>query len=418
MNQIALWTIIYTLSFGMLNAKHQKFILLVFSLFISIVLGELMIRFSITYDADGNAWIGNRILKPYKLPIVETQKNVNQYLRSQQPGMLYDSLLGWTLPADIKLRGLDSNGIRAGGGREYKMTKHDSVLRIALFGDSYVFGAEVDFESTIGCQLEQRMKTLGIKAEVINFGVGAYGIDQAFLKWKYHGKKFSPDIVIVGFQPENVKRNLNMLRTLYSRKEALPFSKPRFVIKGDSLQLINFPTVKPDQLVEIIKKVDQWNWIKEEEFYTDSDYVEYSWLNSKLFSCLVSICEENRFTYSEQEREYYTINQEPSQLALRIIKEFKKDVEQNQSTFYVLHLPRLLDLKDFSNGDKFVYADLLDTIDSKYNLIHIEQALIDKASQSSFSSLFMPGQHYSAIANSIVAEELTKAIHSSPPYAR
>ena len=43
------------------------------------------------------------------------------------------------------------------------------------------------------------------------FGVGAYGMDQAYLRWKKHGAKFHPHIVIFGFVAGNVQDNVNMV---------------------------------------------------------------------------------------------------------------------------------------------------------------------------------------------------------------
>ena len=44
--------------------------------------------------------------------------------------------------------------------------------------------------------LQHKLKDAGIRAEVLNFGVGAYGMDQAYLRWREQGKNFAPDIVI------------------------------------------------------------------------------------------------------------------------------------------------------------------------------------------------------------------------------
>ena len=66
----------------------------------------------------------------------------------------------------------------------------EGVLRIALFGDSFTHGDDVPVEHSFGQVLEQQLITAGIPAEVLNFGVGGYGIDQAMLRFKEHGAAF------------------------------------------------------------------------------------------------------------------------------------------------------------------------------------------------------------------------------------
>ena len=64
-------------------------------------------------------------------------------------------------------------------------------------------------------------------------GFSAYAMDQAFLRWKTLGRKYSPDIVLFGFQAENVNRNVNMLRAFYVAGTGIPFSKPRFILSNE-----------------------------------------------------------------------------------------------------------------------------------------------------------------------------------------
>ena len=77
---------------------------------------------------------------------------------------------------------------------------------------------------------EMKLNQAGIRAEALNFGVSIYGMDQAFLRWQNAGRGYAPDIVIFGFQPENLNRNVNIFSTLYYGWNI--FSKPRFVLTG------------------------------------------------------------------------------------------------------------------------------------------------------------------------------------------
>ena len=54
--------------------------------------------------------------------------------------------------------------------------------------------------------------------EVLNFGVGAYGPGQAYLRYRKEAGPFHPDIVVIGFMSANIKRTVNTFRPFYSRK--------------------------------------------------------------------------------------------------------------------------------------------------------------------------------------------------------
>ncbi|NWG76198.1 MAG: SGNH/GDSL hydrolase family protein, partial [Rubrivivax sp.] len=195
------------------------------------------------YDPDGNFLVGKKRLRPYHLPIAGIEKKINIYLASTTSFIIYDPLLGWThrprSRSTNNLYFLNADGIRA-AAPECFISKEPppGTLRIALFGDSFTFGADVPFQETWGYYLQDEIEKSGVRAEVLNFGVGGYGMDQAYLRWKEVGCKFSPDIVIFGFHPENVKRNVNLIRSLYVPQTGIPFSKPRFVLEDGRLRLI------------------------------------------------------------------------------------------------------------------------------------------------------------------------------------
>ncbi len=47
------------------------------------------------------------------------------------------------------------------------------------------------------------LNELDTRLEVPNFGVGAYGLDQSFLRYQQDAVDFSPHIVVIGFMSEN-----------------------------------------------------------------------------------------------------------------------------------------------------------------------------------------------------------------------
>jgi hypothetical protein len=132
---------------------------------------------------------------------------------------------------------VNSQGIRA--ERDYSREVPPNVVRVSAFGDSFTFGSDVRNSDTWESQLEVQDSRL----QVLNFGVGAYGLDQAYLRYLREGVQFHPDIVVIGFMSENIYRNLNVFRPFYNSL-AYPkniYTKPRFLLENDTISLYPNP---------------------------------------------------------------------------------------------------------------------------------------------------------------------------------
>ena len=95
-----------------------------------------------------------------------------------------------------------------------KQEKPSSVSRIALMGDSYVEALQVPFSKTAGQLLEKKLNEhLSNQAssprqfQVLNFGISAYGTDQAYLTYLKYARKFHPDYVFLFFFDTHIWRS-------------------------------------------------------------------------------------------------------------------------------------------------------------------------------------------------------------------
>ncbi|OGL54617.1 MAG: hypothetical protein A3G31_12105 [Candidatus Schekmanbacteria bacterium RIFCSPLOWO2_12_FULL_38_15] len=135
----------------------------------------------------------------------------NRYTYIPHPKGLYetDKKRGYKLVKNFKGVFLDSDGnyiakaeTNSLGFRDYEYGgKKGNTFRILVLGDSFTFGAGVEFEDTFVKQLESILgeKNDGKKYEVINAGVMGYGTDQEYYYLKEWGFKLKPDLVIVAF---------------------------------------------------------------------------------------------------------------------------------------------------------------------------------------------------------------------------
>jgi hypothetical protein len=158
--------------------------------------------------------------------------------------VVYDDLMGWTIGPNRRsadsLYASSSEGIRA-PHKDVTFAESTGKTRIAVVGDSNAFGEEVAYEHTWGFFLE---KALGPGFQVLNFGVPAYGVDQAYLRFEKDVRVWKPKIVILGFIGDDLIRTMNVYPFLAFQWD-WPFSKPRFVLRDGHLSRVNVPPLMP-----------------------------------------------------------------------------------------------------------------------------------------------------------------------------
>src|SRR5262249_10078893 len=122
---------------------------------------------------------------------------------------VYHPTRGWALrpgfsgvEVDNATFSSNSRGLR--GSSEHTYEKPLGNLRILTVGDSFTFGDEVSDDETWAYFLEKLLPG----SEVLNFGVHGYGHDQMLLYLREEGIKYRPDIVILGFVSEDMRRNM------------------------------------------------------------------------------------------------------------------------------------------------------------------------------------------------------------------
>ncbi len=235
-------------------------------LLVIFISGELCVRFLYgRSDLDGNLSFGNYWLRPHHLPIQKAKELSRQGVRNK-PNNEYDPVLGW-VPSSGRMETLyinNANSIRvASEGDSIAFVPRPGILRIAIFGDSFTYGDEVSFKDTWGDQLENNLKKQGINAEVLNFGVQGYGMDQAYLRWNKEGYKYAPQIVIFGLFGDDIYRNASLLPEIRDVTHHMtPLFKPRFILENNQLKLVNSPTPDPENIVDILEHFESWELSK------------------------------------------------------------------------------------------------------------------------------------------------------------
>lgn len=102
----------------------------------------------------------------------------------------------------------------------------------SCYGDSFTFSRQVNDDETWVHYLSEFTNS-----NVVNFGVGNYGVDQALLRLKREFPKHPTKIVIMGVVPETICRIVSVWKHYYEYGNTFGF-KPRFILKNNRLNLI------------------------------------------------------------------------------------------------------------------------------------------------------------------------------------
>ncbi len=149
----------------------------------------------------------------------------------QKAPRMYHPELGWDYPPYSIYT--DHNGIahKHGPGGERLTCTSFPTSDIATYGDSFTHCEEVADEHTWQTLLAAKART-----NVLNFGTGGYGTDQAVLKYYRHDRVTSR-LVLLGILPENINRIVNVYPPFYIYESPLRLTKPRFTLRGDEIVL-------------------------------------------------------------------------------------------------------------------------------------------------------------------------------------
>lgn len=90
------------------------------------------------------------------------------------------------------------------------------IPRVLFLGDSFVEAKQVGEDGVLTALLSARARAEGHPVEVINAGVSGYGTAEEILLWDHLGASLQPDLVVLGFYPNDVRNNAD--RRLFVRR--------------------------------------------------------------------------------------------------------------------------------------------------------------------------------------------------------
>ena len=189
-----------------MKAYAKNFLLLICSLLTVIVIGELFLRIGgyqiVTFYPFSGFHQFDRDLGWIQIPRNEAVFQGREY--------------------KVKIK-TNSQGFR---DQEYLFKKPLDSKRVVVLGDSFTWGWGVEREE-IFCEVAEK-NLEGI--EFINLGQTAYSTAQEYLLFKKLGMKFSPDLTVLAFGPNDIMENSG----------GNP-KRPKFLVKDGMLTLVRSP---------------------------------------------------------------------------------------------------------------------------------------------------------------------------------
>jgi hypothetical protein len=311
----------------------------------------------------------------------------------------FDAVLGWTTrPGFVSKDGrihVNAAGLRATS--EYAATPPSGVRRIAVCGESFTFGEEVADEEVWAA----RMEALSGDLEVLNYGVGGYGTDQAYLRVSREAR--GPlDALLVGVMIENIGRNVNRYRPLWY-PSALPAAKPRYVLVGTELVLVPQPFATQAEFVSAVKSGTALARLAEHEYWSES-YVP-RWLEGSFLARVLAA--RTAYAARELRRLWTNTAAEPFQTTLALLSALRRTAQDLAARhFLVLVFPTREDLAALLAGRDRYWHTLTDALAaSGFDALDLTDALLDAARADPSLALFGKS-HFTAAANDLVARAI------------
>lgn len=323
-----------------------------------------------------------------------------------------DPELGWRYRAGYRDSRDRMNALGVRSAREYSVVPGPGVVRVAAFGDSFVYCNEVannDSWPTL-------MESLSPRIEVLNYGVGGYGTDQAFLRYMREGPSSSPDVVIIGFAPDDLRRVINVYRRFISNRE-LPLVKPRFVLEsGGRLVLVPNPLPQPSDYEKYLRQPASIIELgRHDQLYQPAVYENPLFDYSATVRVLVTVATRIYSRYVDADRLFsgnlFSRSSTAFKIQAALLEKFSSAVQASGAMPIVVIFPDRDSVVEGRRGRPKIFDPLVDHLRRRgITVADLTDAFVAEDGRFDIAEWFMPGGHYSPLANRHVASRLGQYI--------
>ncbi len=276
---------------------------------------------------------------------------------------LYDPDLGWISRGDDEHGHPSANRprVRTRGTRTYEPTAPPGVLRVCAFGESFTRGDGVLANESWPSIVEAQT---GGRIEVPNFGVGGYGLDQAYLCFRRNAALYHPDVVLVGLTVFAVERTTSLYRPFYSHGNHIALVKPRFTCDAESLRAVIGVVPDPVAFTQELAGFAH-HPLRPYESYYDAAIYESSWIDQSRLAWFV----RSRLTWHERLARFRVERilgpeSEETLLTRLIVLRMKAQTEAMGGRFAAVILPTSRSLRLLRDEHRDTWAPIRNSLDA------------------------------------------------------
>lgn len=338
----------------------------------------------------------------YNSPTIE-QAEFKRYLQQRDP------FLGWPPPAQIGTKAYDS-----AGARPTPAFPEPGNECVAIYGDSFTYASDVDHKYAWGNVLSEKLR-----CRVANFGVGGYGTDQALLRF-LHGKSDPSELVILGIYPHNIMRNVNQNHFFLNTGDVFKL-KPRFILQGDTLRLVDIPDFTFDQFAASFQKPG--DFYRHETFRVGSPDgpIQLSFPYILTFAKYFSSERVRHLLFGRPGWLGFLAESHPSrslQITTKIIQKFQDEARRRNKKMLALTFPTPSSINYLKRSGENVLDPLLKKLEyNGIDFLDLHKPLLKKLGGESFCSILgnttACNGHFNAAGNRMVADAVHARIGSA-----
>jgi len=309
---------------------------------------------------------------------------------------------------------IDQNGYR-------KSSYSKKINTITTFGDSYTFCRQVK-----NSQTWQELISKNKNEFVSNYGVGNYGLDQSYLKFKKTKINKNSKIIIFSFVPETICRiqsawkNYLEFGNIHGFKPFCILKNNRLIIKKNPLKSFHkFNNLQ--NIINYTKRIDRFYKEKYLKYYIKFPYVisffknfkfnikffylilkngkikNFKILNRKIFPVIM----ENNIKLSHSlYKEKYS-----QKILEKLIYKINSNINNQNKRCYFLIIPQLNDLKSSS---RLNYQKFFDSLKIKYKILDLTKDFLKIKDYQKFYINDKYGGHLNKKGNKFISRIIIK----------
>jgi hypothetical protein len=218
--------------------------------------------------------------------------------------------------------------------------------------------------------------------------------------------RYDTSVVVQGLQMENIGRNVTIFRIVAVPGTVIPFSKPRYVLRSGTMELINQPAVPPEDVPATLANFRNWPLARYEASYADR-YERHWYTLSLLISTLVDLWKTRNGLQTPDASHLYDVDGEGMNITVRLLEAYRDEVTRTGKPFVLIYLPRAETISAGLTGKPDPWQPHRDRLRG-FTIVDPSPEMVRYAKEHGVASL-IPG-HYSPAGYRIVAEALAEAL--------